>query len=63
MICNAFNYHQINWEKEKPMGQLRRPTSKKLLNTIFPNFIFKSLYDGIKETVNWFIKNYPHIRT
>ena len=63
LICNAFNYHQINWEKEKPMGQLRRPTSKKLLNTIFPNFIFKSLDDGIKETVNWFIKNYPHIRT
>lgn len=63
LICNAFNYHQINWEKEKPMGQLRRPTSKKLINTIFPNFIFKSLDDGIKETVNWFIKNYPHIRT
>ena len=40
LICNAFNYHQINWEKEKPMGQLRRPTSKKLINTIFPNFIF-----------------------
>jgi len=62
-ICNAFNYHRINWEKEKPMGQIRRPTNKNLFNTIFPDFIFKSLDDGIKETVAWFIKNYPNIRT
>ena len=62
LICNAFDYHQINWEKEKPMGQLNRPTSKELLNTILPNFIFKSLDDGIKETVSWFNQNYPNIR-
>ena len=62
-ICDAFDYHKINWEIEKPMGQFKRSTNTKLLNTIFPDFIFTSFDDGIKETVNWFFENYPNIRT
>ena len=34
IICDTFDYHKINWEKEKPMGQIRRPTNKKLLSPL-----------------------------
>ena len=53
----------IVWEIEKPNGQYRRPTNKHILNTLLPDFIFKDLETGIQKTVDWFINNYPYIRT
>jgi len=61
-ICKAFNYNNVIWEKNKPTGQFRRPTNKKLFNSIFPTFDFVNLEKGINETVNWFINNYKYIR-
>jgi GDP-L-fucose synthase len=63
MICNAYDYHHVVWETEKPNGQYRRPTNKHILNTLLPEFIFIDLETGINKTVDWFINNYPYIRT
>jgi len=62
MICNAFDYHNVRWEKDKPMGQLRRPTDKDIFKNIFSKFNFTSFENGIRETVGWFNQNYPNIR-
>jgi len=61
-ICDAFDYHKINWQKEKPNGQFRRQTEKKIFESIFPEFNFTSFESGIEKTVNWFNLNYPNIR-
>lgn len=61
-ICKAFNYNNVIWEKNKPTGQFRRPTNKKLFNSIFPTFDYVHLEKGINETVSWFINNYKYIR-
>ena len=62
MICDAFDYHHVVWETEKPNGQYRRPTNKHILNTLLPEFIFTDLETGIQNTVDWFIENYSKIR-
>jgi len=62
IISDAFNYHNIIWEPEKPNGQYRRPTNNSVLNTLLPEFSFTELEVGIHKTVQWFMKNYPNIR-
>ena len=63
IICDAFDYHNIIWEPEKPRGQYRRPTNKNLFNILLSEFSFTELEIGIQKTVDWFINNYPNIRT
>ena len=62
MICDAFDYHHIVWETEKPNGQYRRPTNKHILNTLLPEFIYTDLKTGINKTVDWFNNNFPNLR-
>jgi len=53
---------EINFDETKPDGQFRKPSSNDALLARFPNFSFTNLYDGVKETVEWFNGNYPSIR-
>ena len=47
---------KINWQTNKPSGDKKRLMNiSKLKKTGFKNIT--SLDDGIKKTVNWFIKN------
>jgi len=62
MICDAFDYHNVEWQTEKPNGQLRRPTNKEVFNKHLPNFDHTELRKAIKKTVSWFEKNYPNVR-
>ncbi len=62
-ILKCFGYNNYEWQMDKPNGKVSRPTSSIVFKSFFPDFQFKSLDDGIKETVGWFIKNYPNIRT
>lgn len=52
----------ILWESEKPDGQLRKPSSSAELQSLIPNLSFTPLQQGIKETVDWFVVNYPNLR-
>tara|TARA_R110000772_G_scaffold109958_1_gene213361 strand:- start:21 stop:950 length:930 start_codon:yes stop_codon:yes gene_type:complete len=53
---------EIIWDNSKPDGQFRKPSSNAKIKKYLPDFEFTSLRDGLKETIEWFNKNYPNIR-
>lgn len=52
----------VKWDKTKPEGQLKKPSSNKKFLDICPNFCYTELECGLKETISWFKNNYPNIR-
>jgi len=62
LVCDAFNYHNVAWQTEKPNGQLRRPTDKTVFHALLPEFEYTSLEEAMKNTVEWFKDNYPEVR-
>lgn len=53
---------EIIFDTTKPFGQYRKPSDNSVFKSLYPNFNFTSIEDGLKETINWFIKNYKNIR-
>lgn len=53
---------KIIFDTTKPDGQLRKPSDNSKLKRYLPNFNFTPLYDGLKETIEWFELNYDKIR-
>jgi GDP-L-fucose synthase len=53
---------KIVWDTEKPVGQLKKPSSNKNFLKIYNNFEYTSLEEGLEETCKWFVSNYPNIR-
>jgi GDP-L-fucose synthase len=53
---------EIIWLTNKPNGQYRKPSSNDKLLNIIGNYKFTTLEKGLKESVDWFILNYPNIR-
>jgi len=49
--------NKIVFDPTKPRGQFRKPASSDV-----SDFKFKSIVDGINETIDWFIKNYDTTR-
>ena len=62
LICDTFDYHNVNWLTDKPNGQLRRPTNKSVLQTTLPGFQYTPLPEAMKNTVEWFERAYPRVR-
>lgn len=52
----------IVFETEKPDGQLRKPSDNSVVKTMFPDFSFTPLRDGLKKSIEWFTENYPNVR-
>jgi GDP-L-fucose synthase len=52
----------INWLSDKPDGQFRKPSSNSKLLNIVGDYNFTPLREGLQETINWFVENYPNIR-
>ena len=61
-ICNKFDYHNVNWLKDKPNGQMKRPSEKKVFNNFLPGFKFTNIDDALSDTIDWFNTVYPGIR-
>jgi len=59
-ICANFNINDndLIFDSEKPKGQHRKPA----VSNAPSEFKFTELSNGIKETINWFLENYPNIR-
>tara|TARA_B100001094_G_C18131201_1_gene772400 strand:- start:311 stop:1243 length:933 start_codon:yes stop_codon:yes gene_type:complete len=64
MICRNLEYTgNVVWDETKPSGQFKKPSSN-------ANFIkagwdvqdYTSLEQGLKETCDWFVENYPNVR-
>jgi GDP-L-fucose synthase len=54
---------QIVFDAGKPDGQLRKPSDDSRLKKYLPDFKFTPVSDGVQKTVEWFVKNYPKVRT
>jgi len=53
---------KVVFDDSKPDGQFRKPTSNTCLKNRVPNFTFTPFEEGIKKTVDWFVKNYEDCR-
>lgn len=56
------NIEKIEWDTSKPSGQYKKPSSNKLFLSMFPDFVYTSLYEGINKTISWYNSNYPKTR-
>ena len=63
MIVDIMDFKgDVIWDDTKPDGQYRKPTDNSKLRKYLPDFEFTPLYDGLRETINWFINNYEKVR-
>ena len=53
---------EVKWLTDKPNGQHRKPSSNKKLLSIIGEYDFTTLEIGLKESIDWFILNYPKVR-
>ena len=53
---------KINWDIDKPDGQLRKPSSNKHLLSLNSEVTFTPLREGLQKTIEWFLLNYPKVR-
>ena len=54
---------RLIFDSNKPDGQYRKPSDTTKLRSYLPSFDWTPLDVGIELTVNWFLANYPNIRT
>jgi GDP-L-fucose synthase len=63
IIVELMNFKgEINFNTDKPDGQFRKPSDNSKIKNYLPDFKFTPLYDGLKETIEWFENNYPNVR-
>ena len=63
LIVEYMNFKgNVVWDRDKPDGQYRKPSSIEKLKSYLPDFEFTSIEDGLKETIEWFYENYEVIR-
>jgi len=63
IVCDCMSFEgDIVFDTSKPNGQYRRPSDISRLKCIIPNLKFTNHYTGIKQTVEWFMSNYPNVR-
>lgn len=63
MIIELMNFKGgVKWDTDKPDGQFRKPSDNSKIKNYLPEFKFTPLYDGLKETIEWFEKNYENVR-
>ncbi len=63
IITEIMNFKgKILFDTTKPDGQFRKPSDNYKLKSYLPDFKFTPLYDGLKETIEWFESNYENVR-
>ncbi len=63
IIIEIMNFKgNVIWNKEKPEGQFRKPSDNSKIKKYLPDFKFTPLYEGMKETIEYFENNYNIIR-
>lgn len=59
LITHSFNYKgQVSWDQSKPDGALKKVMDDTVFRKIFPDFKFTSMEKGIKETTEFYSKQY-----
>ena len=63
IIVELMNFKgKIIFDSSKPDGQFRKPSDNSKIKNYLPDFKFTPLYEGLKETIEYFEKNYTIIR-
>lgn len=63
IITEIMNFKgEVKWDQSKPDGQFKKTSDNSKIKHYLPNFNFTPLYDGLKETIEWFELNYDKIR-
>jgi GDP-L-fucose synthase len=63
MIVELMNFKgEVIFDSTKPDGQFRKPSDNSKIKHYLPDFKFTPIYDGLKETIEYFEKNYNLIR-
>ena len=52
----------VKWDLSKPDGQFRKPSDNSKIKNYLPDFKFTPIYNGLKETIEYFEKNYNLIK-
>jgi GDP-L-fucose synthase len=57
MIARIMGYRkQIVFDKDKPDGQLRKPSDNTPLREMFPDFNFTPIQEGLEKSISWFLE-------
>ena len=63
MIIELMGYKgKVEWQTHLTNGQHRKPSDISRLKSVLPDIQFTGIYEGLKETIQWFESNYPDIR-
>jgi GDP-L-fucose synthase len=63
IIIELMNFKgDVVWDNKKTDGQYRKPSDNSKIKSYLPDFKFTPLYDGLKETIEYFEKYYNIIR-
>lgn len=63
IIVELMNFKgNVVFDSTKPDGQFRKPSDNSKIKEYLPNFQFTPIYEGLKETIEYFEKNYNVIR-
>jgi len=63
MIVELMNFKgEVVFDETKPNGQFRKPSDNSKIKSYLPDFQFTPIYDGLKETIDFFEKNYNNVR-
>jgi len=63
IIVEIMNFKgKVVFDTSKPDGQFKKPSDNSKIKNHLPNFKFTDLFDGLKETIEFFEKNYNILR-
>jgi GDP-L-fucose synthase len=63
MIVEIMNFKgEVMYDSTKPDGQFRKPSDNSKIKHYLPNFKFTPIYEGLKETIEYFEKNHTLLR-
>lgn len=63
VICKSLKFDgEIQWDNNKPKGQIRRPSDISRLKSVVKNFSYTDIEIGIIKATEWFKNNYPKVR-
>jgi GDP-L-fucose synthase len=63
IIVELMNFKgDVIFDSSKPDGQFRKPSDNSKIKNYLPEFEFTPLYTGLKETIEYFEKNYNLVR-
>jgi len=63
LIAQHFDYlEQMEFDDSFSDGQYKKTADNSKLKSLYPDFKFTSMEEGLKKSVSWFVDNYPNCR-